>query len=287
MRGRGRATDDQFIQLTEGVIAEETLGDPIDASPRGRWLDSRRPAGRRDRTVIERVDRRRRRSVPRVGLVLPGHPSSASPASARATGCTSTRRAATSSSAPTAATRARTARRTCSTWAGSRRATTRRCRGCLLARLGGLARDRRAGRALRARRRDARCPRAGPPGRCGCTCSAHPTPAARLRAFLRLHGRSRRCCPSGRYGHWKSRDVYEHQRDVEDDFDGYRGALAAARRDRARLAVGDAIQHVGVQPAPVPGRARADRADARRRRAHRRVGHAVGEPRLERRPAPA
>jgi hypothetical protein len=27
--------------------------------------------------------------------------------------------------------------------------------------------------------------------------------------------------PEWAYGHWKSRDVYEHQRDVEDDFDGY------------------------------------------------------------------
>ena len=28
--------------------------------------------------------------------------------------------------------------------------------------------------------------------------------------------------PEWGYGHWKSRDVYEHQRDVEEDFDGYR-----------------------------------------------------------------
>ena len=27
--------------------------------------------------------------------------------------------------------------------------------------------------------------------------------------------------PEWGYGHWKSRDVYEHQRDVEEDFDGY------------------------------------------------------------------
>ena len=62
-----------------------------------------------------------------------------------------------------------------------------------------------------------------------------------------------------------------------------------ARRDRDRLALGDAVQHVGVQPAPVPRRRRDGRDDARRRRAHRGVGDAVGEPRLERRadPAPA
>jgi alpha-glucosidase (family GH31 glycosyl hydrolase) len=48
-----------------------------------------------------------------------------------------------------------------------------------------------------------------------------PTPAARLRRFLRLTGLPP-VLPEWGYGHWKSRDVYEHQRDVEDDFDGYR-----------------------------------------------------------------
>jgi alpha-glucosidase (family GH31 glycosyl hydrolase) len=47
-----------------------------------------------------------------------------------------------------------------------------------------------------------------------------PTPAARLRHFLRLTGRPA-LLPEWAYGHWKSRDVYEHQRDVEEDFDGY------------------------------------------------------------------
>src|SRR5919108_3459670 len=48
-----------------------------------------------------------------------------------------------------------------------------------------------------------------------------PTPAARLRAFLRLTGMPA-LLPEWAYGHWKSRDVYEHQRDVEADFRGYR-----------------------------------------------------------------
>ena len=48
-----------------------------------------------------------------------------------------------------------------------------------------------------------------------------PTPAARLRRFLRLTG-TPPVLPEWAYGHWKSRDLYEHQRDVEDDFDGYR-----------------------------------------------------------------
>jgi hypothetical protein len=47
-----------------------------------------------------------------------------------------------------------------------------------------------------------------------------PTPAARLRRFLTLVGLPA-LLPEWAYGHWKSRDVYEHQRDVEEDFDGY------------------------------------------------------------------
>ncbi len=46
------------------------------------------------------------------------------------------------------------------------------------------------------------------------------TPLARLRAFLRATGLPA-VLPEWAYGHWKSRDVYEHQRDVEEDFDGY------------------------------------------------------------------
>jgi alpha-glucosidase (family GH31 glycosyl hydrolase) len=48
-----------------------------------------------------------------------------------------------------------------------------------------------------------------------------PTPAARLRAFLRETGLPA-LMPEWAYGHWKSRDVYEHQDDVEDDWRGYR-----------------------------------------------------------------
>src|SRR5918997_3601382 len=53
-----------------------------------------------------------------------------------------------------------------------------------------------------------------------------PTPAARLRRFLRLTGLPA-LLPEWGYGHWKSRDVYEHQNDVLDDFEGYeRNGLA-------------------------------------------------------------
>jgi alpha-glucosidase (family GH31 glycosyl hydrolase) len=47
----------------------------------------------------------------------------------------------------------------------------------------------------------------------------HPTPAARLRAFCRLTGFPA-VLPEWGYGFWKSRDVYEHQDDVVEDFEG-------------------------------------------------------------------
>jgi hypothetical protein len=47
-----------------------------------------------------------------------------------------------------------------------------------------------------------------------------PTPAARLRHYLRLTGFPA-LLPEWAYGHWKSRDVYEHERDVIDDLEGY------------------------------------------------------------------
>jgi alpha-glucosidase (family GH31 glycosyl hydrolase) len=47
------------------------------------------------------------------------------------------------------------------------------------------------------------------------------TPIARLRDYLRETGLPA-LMPEWAYGHWKSRDVYEHQDDVEDDWRGYR-----------------------------------------------------------------
>jgi alpha-glucosidase (family GH31 glycosyl hydrolase) len=49
----------------------------------------------------------------------------------------------------------------------------------------------------------------------------HATPAARLRAFCRETGFPA-VLPEWGYGFWKSRDVYEHQDDVAEDFDGMR-----------------------------------------------------------------
>ncbi len=47
------------------------------------------------------------------------------------------------------------------------------------------------------------------------------TPAARLRHLCRLSGFPQ-LVPEWGYGFWKSRDVYEHQDDVIEDFDGFR-----------------------------------------------------------------
>jgi len=48
-----------------------------------------------------------------------------------------------------------------------------------------------------------------------------PTPAARLRRYCGLTGFPA-VLPEWAYGHWKSRDVYQHQDDVLEDFHGYR-----------------------------------------------------------------
>ena len=47
------------------------------------------------------------------------------------------------------------------------------------------------------------------------------TPAGQLRRYCRLTGLPQ-LLPEWGYGHWKSRDVYAHQRDVEEDIEGYR-----------------------------------------------------------------
>ena len=132
----------------------------------------------------------------------------------------------------------------------------------------GVARARAAGplRAARPHRPDARRPPAPLP-RASPGCPA--------------------LLPEWAYGYWKSRDVYAHQARRRGRRRRLPLARHPARRDRARLAVGDAIQHLGAQPAPVPGLRRDGRAAARGRRAHRRLGHAVGQPRVARRPGPA
>ena len=153
-------------------------------------------------------------------------------------------------------------------------------------RLRAVVRDLRQRHALRARRADPASRRAAWPARCACTSSPtrRPSPAcaatcaltglpALLPAVgLRLLEVARRLrAPGGRRGGRPRLPLARHP----------------ARRDRPRLAVGDAIQHVGAQSAPVPGLRGDGRALARDRRAHGRVGHAVGQPRVARRPDPA
>jgi Glycosyl hydrolases family 31 TIM-barrel domain len=146
---------------------------------------------------------------------------SASPASVTATARRLSRPAATFGSGAIDATRAPTARPTCSTSAASPRAITRllpwllASRGCALWLEGeGDGAEFDLGHRVEVSARAA----AGP-FRLHVLCD--PTPAARLRRFLRLTG-TPPLLPEWGYGHWKSRDVYEHRSDVEDDFDGYR-----------------------------------------------------------------
>ena len=107
--------------------------------------------------------------------------------------------------------------------AASRRATTRPSPGSLSSHgwAAWLETD-GAGRRVRPhRRRASRSRSAPPPGRSGSTSSSTPPPP---RGCARSSPRpaSPPVLPEWAYGHWKSRDVYEHQDDVEDDWRGYR-----------------------------------------------------------------
>ena len=176
----------------------------------------------------------------------------------------STRRAATSSSAPTAATPGPTARRSCSPEGGIPQGDCAPVPWLLSSRGYAVWVQTEANgtrfdlSASGSRSRPARSRRAA----ASCSCCATARPAARLRQLCRLTGFPA-LLPEWGYGFWKSRDVYEHQDDVLDDFDGFRRPRDPARRDRDRLAVGDPVQHLEVQPAPVPRRPRDDRGDAR------------------------
>jgi hypothetical protein len=127
-RVRDGEIEDQFIQLTEGVIAHETLGDPVDGGAR---LEVSQPEP--DHVVLELTADPGTAGVRRLGLAWPGHPEQ------RLTGLGARHRPGLPG---------RHAR--------PRRHPTGRLRaaavGAGVARLGGLARDARAGRALRAGR---------------------------------------------------------------------------------------------------------------------------------------
>ena len=118
----------------------------------------------------------------------------------------------------------------------------------------------------------ARCSTSATGSRSSARAAAGPL---RLHLFCRPHARRRACArscgatrlpallPEWGYGHWKSRDVYEHQRDVEDDFEGYR-----AHRLPLDAIVLDSPWETQYNtwefnPHQFPDPARADRADAR------------------------
>ena len=254
------------------MVAEETLDDPVDGAVA--------PEIERSSPHHEIVTVTAPEGIHRIGLVLPGPPAAAVHRARRAP------RPARRPGRPQPAARRRPRlhrARLPARHARARRHPAGRLRAGAVAarstRLGGVGRDRRPRRALRARRRGRalhpprRRPAEGP--------LLHARDARRPPARVPAPDRAaRRCCPSGRYGHWKSRDVYNHQTRGRGRLRRLPRARPPARRDRARLAVGDAIQHVGVQPAPVPGRRGHDRRAAGGRRADRGVGRAVGEPRL-------
>ena len=267
------------------------FADGVDAGAR------RCDGGRRARLEVARARRPRRTARARARAARrcasrstgAGARTSASSASARATAPRSTRPAGSSSSAPIAATPAPTARPRCSPTAASRRATARRCRGCspAAATRPGSQTDANGTRFdLGGERRRSR--RARPPGRCACSSSRDPTPAARLRAFCRRTGLPGAAAGVGLRASGRAATSTSTRTTCSRTSTGYRAHRHPARRDRARLALGDAIQHVGVQPAPVPGRAGADRPDARATGVRTVVWvDAVGQPRLARRPGPA
>ena len=216
-----------------------------------------------------------------------GAPMSTLSASAPGTAPSSIRPAASSSSAPTAATPGPTARPSCSPAGASPRATARRCRGSsrAAATRSGCARTRTGSSSISTatgcRRRLARS--AGPL-RVDLLCD--PTPAARLRAFCRLTGFPA-LLPEWGYGFWKSRDVYEHQDDVLDDYEGLRRhdiPVDAIVLDSPWATQYNTWEFNRYQFPDAPG---ADPADARRRGPDRGVGDAVGEHRLARRADPA
>ena len=92
----------------------------------------------------------------------------------------------------------------------------------LLGRLGGLGRDLRRRASSSTSPASTSSSRSAPPrARCGFTSSSTPPPRRACAPSSSATGLPA-LLPEWAYGHWKSRDVYEHQDDVEDDWRGYR-----------------------------------------------------------------
>ena len=265
---------DRFVQVTEGVIADERLGFPeravaaavaaadersttIALTPQRRAPRRAAPRARRPRAPRARAGGRGRAAAPghRVGRARRG----------------ALRRARR---APRAARRPRRARdparrrprlhrpRLPARPARARRHPAGRLRAgavpAVQPRLRAVVRDLRQRHALRARRADARLDARR--GRPAAPARPHRPDARRPPAPLRAPHRPARAAaglglrllevarrlpaPGRRRGGRPRLPLARHP----------------ARRDRPRLAVGDAIQHVGAQPAPVPGLRRDGRA---------------------------
>jgi hypothetical protein len=216
VRVRDGEIEDQFIQLTEGVIAHETLGDPLELGLR---VDVAFPGP--DHVVLELRCPDGPRAVRRLGFAWPGHPEQ------RLTGLGARHGTAVDQAGRTVVLGA------------DRRYTGPDCPADMLD-MGGIPQGDYAPLPwiLSSRGWAAWLETDGPgarfelgdeieisaraaagPLRVHLFC--HATPAARLRAFLRAARSFPAVLPEWGYGHWKSRDVYEHQRDVEVDFDGY------------------------------------------------------------------
>ena len=209
---------DRFLALTEGVIPHEDLG-PRRERAAIPTVSSSLPSRRAPRLRSPSPPDPARCARERTG---PSRRASASPDSAPATACAWTSPAAPCTWAPIAATPGPTAREE-------------------LLELGGIPQGDYApapwlnssagyGAWLRTNGAGVRIDLAR--GRTGASARAaagplrlhlllDPTPAARLRRYCALTGFPA-LLPEWGYGHWKSRDVYEHQDDVLEDFHGYR-----------------------------------------------------------------
>ena len=215
-------------------------------------------------------------------------PASASPASARATRIARRpRRARRPARRRPPLHRARLPARHARRSAASRRATTRRRRGCSPAAATRSGRDDGNGTRFELGAEPiVVSTRGGRRAAARCTCYTDPTPAARLRALPAADRAARAAARVGLRLLEEPRRLRAPGRRHE-DFDGCRWhgiPLDAIVLDSPWETQYNTWE---PNPAPVPGLRRDGRADARRGRAHGRLGHAVGEHRLARRPDPA
>ncbi|MDA0165105.1 hypothetical protein OM076_32850 [Solirubrobacter ginsenosidimutans] len=204
---------DEFIQLTEGVMAAEDLDDPVDGavrskveriSPHHEIVTVAAPAG-----------------VHRIGLVLPGHPQQQFIGLGARHGLHVDQ---SGRSLQLGADRAYTGP-DCppdmlelggipqGDYAPVPWLLSSRGWGAWVETEGHGARFELGDEVVLSTRRDA--------GPLKVHLFTHATPHARLRAFLKLTGLPP-VLPEWAYGHWKSRDVYNHETEAQADFDGYR-----------------------------------------------------------------